>query len=72
MASRHGLQVSLGAYTTAYWWSAVLFVVGLVVSVLLYRRGMPGPPDGPRHPREIRRTSLNGSPTVLAFQGELS
>ncbi|AZP22707.1 DHA2 family efflux MFS transporter permease subunit [Streptomyces aquilus] len=31
----------LEAYSTAYWWSAVFFAVGLVVSVLLYRRGAP-------------------------------
>ncbi|MFE5819481.1 MFS transporter [Streptomyces sp. NPDC056479] len=34
-------QAGLEAYSTAYWWSAVFFVVGLVVSVVLYRRGAP-------------------------------
>ncbi|MGW6903698.1 MFS transporter [Streptomyces sp. NPDC054940] len=34
-------QASLEGYSTAYWWSAVFFAVGLVVSVLLYRRGAP-------------------------------
>ncbi|BBC30934.1 Puromycin resistance protein pur8 [Streptomyces graminofaciens] len=34
-------QASLEAYSTAYWWSAVFFAVGLLVSVLLYRRGVP-------------------------------
>ncbi|WP_033325543.1 MFS transporter [Streptomyces yerevanensis] len=34
-------QAGLEAYSTAYWWSAVFFAVGLVASVLLYRRGVP-------------------------------
>ncbi|MFF7946129.1 MFS transporter [Streptomyces griseorubiginosus] len=34
-------QAGLEAYSTAYWWSAVFFGAGLVVSVLLYRRGVP-------------------------------
>ncbi|MFI5555672.1 MFS transporter [Streptomyces sp. NPDC051738] len=34
-------QASLEGYSTAYWWSAVFFAVGLVISVLLYRRGAP-------------------------------
>ncbi|WP_033307960.1 MFS transporter [Streptomyces iakyrus] len=34
-------QAGLEAYSTAYWWSAVLFGVGLVISVILYRRGVP-------------------------------
>ncbi|GAA4066322.1 hypothetical protein GCM10022233_46600 [Streptomyces shaanxiensis] len=34
-------QASLEGYSTAYWWSAVFFAVGLVVSVVLYRRGAP-------------------------------
>ncbi|MFF4037167.1 MFS transporter [Streptomyces sp. NPDC001816] len=34
-------QAGLEGYSTAYWWSAAVFVVGLVVSVLLYRRGVP-------------------------------
>ncbi|MPY55699.1 MFS transporter [Streptomyces spongiae] len=34
-------QAGLEAYSTAYWWSAVFFAVGLVVSVVLYRRGVP-------------------------------
>ncbi|MER5941770.1 MFS transporter [Streptomyces sp. NPDC001928] len=34
-------QAGLEAYSTAYWWSAVFFAVGLVVSVVLYRRGAP-------------------------------
>ncbi|MFF7047767.1 MFS transporter [Streptomyces griseorubiginosus] len=33
-------QAGLEAYSTAYWWSAVFFGAGLVVSVLLYRRGV--------------------------------
>ncbi|MGW0211816.1 MFS transporter, partial [Streptomyces sp. NPDC003233] len=34
-------QAGLEGYSTAYWWSAAIFVVGLVVTVLLYRRGVP-------------------------------
>ncbi|MFD0435706.1 MFS transporter [Streptomyces chartreusis] len=34
-------QAGLEAYSTAYWWSAVFFAAGLVVSVALYRRGAP-------------------------------
>ncbi|WP_411152895.1 DHA2 family efflux MFS transporter permease subunit [Streptomyces sp. A30] len=34
-------QASLESYSTAYWWSAAFFAVGLIVSVLLYRRGVP-------------------------------
>ncbi|MFG2023457.1 MFS transporter [Streptomyces sp. NPDC048825] len=34
-------QAGLEAYSTAYWWSAVFFAVGLVISVILYRRGVP-------------------------------
>ncbi|MEI5522785.1 MFS transporter [Streptomyces brasiliscabiei] len=34
-------QAGLEGYSTAYWWSAAFFVAGLVVSVLLYRRGTP-------------------------------
>ncbi|MFE0249384.1 MFS transporter [Streptomyces sp. NPDC059010] len=34
-------QAGLEAYSTAYWWSAVFFVAGLVISFVLYRRGAP-------------------------------
>lgn len=34
-------QSGLDAYSTAYGWSAVFFAVGLVISVILYRRGVP-------------------------------
>ncbi|RPE37589.1 EmrB/QacA subfamily drug resistance transporter [Streptomyces sp. Ag109_O5-1] len=34
-------QAGLEGYSTAYWWSAAVFVAGLVVTVLLYRRGVP-------------------------------
>jgi EmrB/QacA subfamily drug resistance transporter len=34
-------QAGLEGYSTAYWWSAAFFAAGLVVSVLLYRRGVP-------------------------------
>lgn len=32
-------QAGLEGYSTAYWWSAVFFAVGLVISAVLYRRG---------------------------------
>ncbi|WP_328979995.1 MFS transporter [Streptomyces canus] len=39
-------QAGLEGYSTAYWWSAAFFAAGLVISVLLYRRGVPaGDPD---------------------------
>ncbi|MFM9595066.1 MFS transporter [Streptomyces scabiei] len=34
-------HAGLEAYSTAYWWSAAFFTVGLVISVILYRRGVP-------------------------------
>lgn len=34
-------QAGLEGYSTAYWWSAGIFVIGLVVTALLYRRGVP-------------------------------
>ncbi len=34
-------QASLESYATAYWWSAGFFLVGVVVSVLVYRGGTP-------------------------------
>ena len=34
-------HAGLEAYSTAYGWSAVFFAVGLVASVILYRRGVP-------------------------------
>ncbi|MGW1811135.1 MFS transporter, partial [Streptomyces sp. NPDC002078] len=34
-------QAGLEGYSTAYWWSAAVFVTGLVVTSLLYRRGAP-------------------------------
>ncbi|MFD1275673.1 MFS transporter [Streptomyces kaempferi] len=34
-------QADLEGYSTAYWWSASFFVIGLVVTALLYRRGVP-------------------------------
>ena len=34
-------QAGLEGYSTAYWWSAVFFAAGLVISVVLYRRGVP-------------------------------
>ncbi len=34
-------QAQLHSYSTAYWWSAALFAAGFLVTVLLYRRGLP-------------------------------
>ncbi|MEY9877235.1 EmrB/QacA subfamily drug resistance transporter [Streptacidiphilus sp. MAP12-33] len=34
-------QAAIESYSTAYWWSAAFFALGLVVTALLYR---PGPP----------------------------
>ncbi|MFJ6464845.1 MFS transporter [Streptomyces sp. NPDC091387] len=34
-------QAQLESYSTAYWWSAGFFAVGFLVTVLLYRRGVP-------------------------------
>ncbi|MFF3517268.1 MFS transporter [Streptomyces sp. NPDC002573] len=34
-------QAGLEGYSTAYWWSAAVFAIGLVVTVVLYRRGVP-------------------------------
>ncbi len=36
-------QSQLESYSTAYWWSAGFFAVGLLVTVILYRRGVPQP-----------------------------
>lgn len=34
-------QAQLESYSTAYWWSAGFFAVGLLLTVTLYRRGVP-------------------------------
>ncbi|GAA3661009.1 hypothetical protein GCM10022420_043720 [Streptomyces iranensis] len=34
-------HAALESYSTAYWWSAAFFAAGLIISVLLYRRGAP-------------------------------
>jgi EmrB/QacA subfamily drug resistance transporter len=34
-------QATIESYTTAFWWSAVLFAAGAVIAFLLYRRGVP-------------------------------
>ncbi|MEV5600118.1 MFS transporter [Streptomyces sp. NPDC052299] len=36
-------QAQLESYSTAYWWSAGFFALGLVVTVFLYRPGAPRP-----------------------------
>jgi EmrB/QacA subfamily drug resistance transporter len=35
------VEAALHGYSTAYWWSAGFFALGLAVSFLLYRRGVP-------------------------------
>ncbi|MFF8726742.1 MFS transporter [Streptomyces sp. NPDC015171] len=34
-------QATIESYTTAFWWSSVLFGAGAVIAFLLYRRGVP-------------------------------
>ncbi|MFG2357102.1 MFS transporter [Streptomyces sp. NPDC048521] len=34
-------QATIESYTTAFWWSAVLFAAGAVIAFLLHRRGVP-------------------------------
>ncbi len=34
-------EAALESYSTAYWWSAAFFAVGFVITLLLYRRGVP-------------------------------
>ncbi|MBC2906731.1 MFS transporter [Streptomyces cupreus] len=34
-------QATIESYTTAFWWSAVLFAAGAVISFFLFRRGVP-------------------------------
>jgi hypothetical protein len=29
------------SYSTAYWWSAAFFAAGALITLLLYRRGVP-------------------------------
>jgi EmrB/QacA subfamily drug resistance transporter len=36
-------QAALESYSTAYWWSAAFFALGLVVTFFLYRAGPPSP-----------------------------
>ncbi|WP_371934677.1 MFS transporter [Streptomyces sp. KL118A] len=38
-------QAAMQSYSTAYWWSALFFAIGLVVTVVLYRRGAPRPTE---------------------------
>ncbi|WSJ91008.1 MFS transporter [Streptomyces sp. NBC_01304] len=39
-------EAQLRSYSTAYWWSALFFALGLVVSYVLYRRGAPAQQQG--------------------------
>jgi EmrB/QacA subfamily drug resistance transporter len=36
-------QAQLHSYATAYWWSAGYFALGLLITLVLYRRGAPRP-----------------------------
>ncbi|WP_033260437.1 MULTISPECIES: MFS transporter [Kitasatospora] len=38
-------QAAIESYSTAYWWSAAFFALGLVITALLYRAGPPTPHD---------------------------
>ncbi|MEU3460758.1 MFS transporter [Streptomyces sp. NPDC006733] len=38
-------QAQLESYSTAYWWSAGFFLLGFLVTVVLYRRGAPRIPS---------------------------
>lgn len=40
------VRAGLEAFSTAYWWSAVFFAIGLALSVVLYRRGVPDQDPG--------------------------
>jgi EmrB/QacA subfamily drug resistance transporter len=49
LASHHGksaaAQAQLHSYSTAYWWSAALFVVGALLTLVMYRGGRPVPSE---------------------------
>ncbi|MFB7555538.1 MFS transporter [Streptomyces brevispora] len=47
-------QAQLESYSTAYWWSAGFFVVGLLVTGTLYRRGVPQPRLTAEEPATVR------------------
>jgi hypothetical protein len=36
-------QAAIHSYQAVYWWSAGLFAAGLLISLVLYRRGAPQP-----------------------------
>jgi hypothetical protein len=42
-------QAQSHSYSTAYWWSAGLFVAGAVIAALMFHKGRPasGEPSGP-------------------------
>ncbi|WP_433893481.1 MFS transporter [Streptomyces sp. CA-111067] len=39
-------QSQLHSYSTAYWWSAGLFAIGAVITLVMYRKGRPEPVEG--------------------------
>ncbi|POX38703.1 MFS transporter [Streptomyces sp. Ru73] len=45
-------EAALHSYDTAYWWAAAFFAAGLVISLLLYRRGKAVADHGPAVPVE--------------------
>ncbi|CAM5583652.1 DHA2 family efflux MFS transporter permease subunit OS=Streptomyces alboniger OX=132473 GN=CP975_14785 PE=4 SV=1 [Streptomyces alboniger] len=46
-------QAAMESYATAYWWSALFFAVGLIVTVVLYRRGAPAADGGSHQPPAV-------------------
>lgn len=48
-------QAGLAGCSTAYWWSAAVFITGLIVTALLYRRGVP-------------RQNVNAAPVVHMYR----
>ncbi|MEV5676267.1 MFS transporter [Streptomyces sp. NPDC052179] len=59
-------QSQLQSYSTAYWWSAGFFAVGLLITVLLYRRGAPRmyTPDTPDTPDTTGAKDATGGPAT--------
>jgi EmrB/QacA subfamily drug resistance transporter len=39
-------QAAIHSYQAVYWWSAAFFAVGVLITVVLYRRGAPQPDPG--------------------------
>ncbi|GAB2785459.1 hypothetical protein GCM10027091_18180 [Streptomyces daliensis] len=39
-------EAAIESYSTAYWWSALFFAIGCLLTLLLYRPGPPEPSEG--------------------------